>query len=35
MEAVLDNGELVEFGKEEERRRMPSLGGMGLLELGR
>jgi DNA-directed RNA polymerase subunit beta len=35
MEAVLDNGEVIEFGKEEERRRMPSLGGMGLLELGR
>ena len=35
MEAVLDNGELIEFGKEEERRRMPSLGGLGLLELGR
>jgi DNA-directed RNA polymerase subunit beta len=35
VEAVTDTGEVIKFGKEDEKQRAPRLGGMGLLDLHR
>ncbi len=35
VEATTDGGEVIKFGKDDERSRAPRMGGMGLLDLGR
>jgi DNA-directed RNA polymerase subunit beta len=35
VEATTETGDVIHFGKDDDRRRRPGLGGMGLLELGR
>ena len=35
IEAETDTGDLIEFGKNEGRKRPPRLGGIGLLDFGR
>ena len=35
VEATTSDGDVIKFGKDDERRRRPGLGGMGLLDLGR
>jgi hypothetical protein len=35
VDATTDTGDVIKFGKDDDRRRTPGLGGMGLLDLGR
>jgi DNA-directed RNA polymerase subunit beta len=34
VEAITDSGELIRFGKDEDKSRTPRLGGLGLLSFG-